>query len=334
MMSRGAEMEAMKSRINLTEYAAFQGYVLDRRASSRNSAVMDHPRGDKIIVGKGTDQHWIYFSVRDFGDNGSIIDFVQNRQGGSLGDVRIKLRPWLSGPPADHRPPSEAFVPSLQPVSRNLVAVRAQYLAMDPIQGHHDYLEHQRHIPPHYLTDDRFSERIRVDAYGNVVFPHWNREGICGFEIKNQGFTGFARGGEKGLWCSRPTAEDRILVVAETAIDALSYAALHQPPTARYVSTAGQISVYQRGLLESAFLKLPEDSEIILAMDNDPGGHSLAEQIQAVFAAIDAPGCVLRVHLPQNPGEDWNDALRASTGQERDAEVLPTPGSGLGKPSK
>ncbi len=54
--------------------------------------------GDKIIVAKGEDGHWVYFSVRDDRlDNGSIIDFEQSRQSGTLGDVRKALRPWLSG---------------------------------------------------------------------------------------------------------------------------------------------------------------------------------------------------------------------------------------------
>jgi hypothetical protein len=37
------ELESFKTNINLTEYAAASGYRLDRKASSRNSAVMVHP---------------------------------------------------------------------------------------------------------------------------------------------------------------------------------------------------------------------------------------------------------------------------------------------------
>ena len=72
------ELEDFKTEINLTEYAAGQGYVLDRRASSRNSAVMRRDDGDKVMIARGQDRHWIYFSVRDDADNGTIIDFVQN----------------------------------------------------------------------------------------------------------------------------------------------------------------------------------------------------------------------------------------------------------------
>lgn len=38
------ELEDFKTRVNLTEFATAQGYVLDRKASSRNSALMVHSR--------------------------------------------------------------------------------------------------------------------------------------------------------------------------------------------------------------------------------------------------------------------------------------------------
>lgn len=55
-LGRADELERFKTAINLTEYAAGQGYLLDRRASSRNSVVMRHPNGDKIVIARGEDQ--------------------------------------------------------------------------------------------------------------------------------------------------------------------------------------------------------------------------------------------------------------------------------------
>ena len=46
------ELERFKTAINLTEYAASQGYQLDKRASSRNSVVMRHPAGDKVVIAR------------------------------------------------------------------------------------------------------------------------------------------------------------------------------------------------------------------------------------------------------------------------------------------
>jgi len=54
--------------------------------------------GDKIIVKRDADGHYVNFSIRRDDDNGSIIDFVQYRQSFSLGAVRKELRPWLIHP--------------------------------------------------------------------------------------------------------------------------------------------------------------------------------------------------------------------------------------------
>ena len=88
------ELEKFKIDINLTEFAAARGYTLDRRESSRNSAIMRHPDGDKIIIAKAESGDWVYFSIRDDRDNGTIIDFLQHRGGGILGEVRKILRTW------------------------------------------------------------------------------------------------------------------------------------------------------------------------------------------------------------------------------------------------
>ena len=310
MQRRTEELEDFKSRINLSEYAAACGYRLDRKATSRNSAVMERGPGDKIIIALGADRHWIYFSVGEERDSGSIIDFVQNRQGGTLGDVRKELRPWLEGRSSEL--PRDAFLSTLEPASKDLIAVRARYEATKPIDGSHPYLENERSIPAEVLCDPRFAGRIRIDSFGNAIFPHWNQDGLCGYEIKNRNFTGFAPGGEKGLWGSRIGPDDSKLIIAETAIDALSYFALKDPPGARYISTAGALNPIQPTLILSAMNKLPPRSEVILAVDNDNGGVQLAAQISTTFGQMNVGGCALKTDLPSTPGQDWNDVLQAS----------------------
>ena len=311
MHRRAEELEDFKTRINLSEYAAACGYRLDRKASSRNSAVMVRSPGEKIIIARSVDRHWIYFSVGEERDSGSIIDFVQNRQGGTLGDIRKELRPWLEGRPSDSQT-SLDFLPALEPASRDLIAMRVRYETMKRIDGSHPYLENERRIPAEVLCHPRFVGRIRIDSHGNAIFPHWNQDGLCGYEIKNRNFTGFAPGGEKGLWGSRIGLEDSKLVVAETAIDALSYFALKDPPGARYVSTAGALNSVQPELILTAINKLRPRREVILALDNDNGGVQLAAKISNFFGKIDARGCILKTDLPTTPGQDWNDVLQAS----------------------
>jgi len=69
-MNRTIEIDLFKTEINLTAYAASCGYILDQKTTSRNSAVMVHHDGDKIVIARAKeDKHWVYFSVRDHNDN-------------------------------------------------------------------------------------------------------------------------------------------------------------------------------------------------------------------------------------------------------------------------
>lgn len=316
MMDRTDELEAFKTEINLSEFVASEGYVLDPKASSRNSAVMRHPKGDKIILARGTDRHWIYFSIGDNADSGTVVDFLQNRGGGNLGEIRKTLREWLSGArgvPAfsQNAGAQQCFALDLQPISRDLARVRADYHRCFQ-SDRYPYLENLRKIPLDVLTSRRFSGRILRDERQNTIFPHWNQEGVCGFEIKNENFTGFSPGGAKGLWCSRAIEGDTTLVITETAIDALSYAALKGKDGMRYVSTGGEISPQQGDLLRSAFLKLPRDGRVILALDHDPGGEKLGSRIQEIYNDLkDQHPLDLRLDQPTKAGTDWNDVLRS-----------------------
>lgn len=314
MMDRTEELEAFKTEINLSEFAASEGYVLDPKATSRNSAVMRHPKGDKIILARGTDRHWIYFSIGDNADSGTVVDFLQNRGGGNLGEIRKTLRDWLSGGRGvpefgESTGVQESFALNLQPISRDLARVRADYHRCFETDRH-PYLENFRKIPAEVITSKRFSGRILRDGRSNTIFPHWNREGVCGFEIKNEKFTGFSPGGEKGLWCSRAVEGDTALVITETAIDSLSYATLKGRDGMRYVSTGGEISPQQGDLLRSAFLKLPRDGQVILALDHDPGGEKLGSRIKEIYDELQNQHPLdFKLDQPAKAGADWNDVL-------------------------
>ena len=160
---------------------------------------------------------------------------------------------------------------------------------------------------------------MRIGEYGNVLFPHWNKDAsggkkLCGFEKKNSGFTGFSSHGMKGLWCSAATDQDRRMVVAETTIDALSYAALFGYDDARFFSIAGQMNPHQPALLNQAMQKMPAGSKIILAVDHDAGGDAIAEYIEPIYKhvrdTIGRTDLELVIDRPEIHGQDWNDVLR------------------------
>src|SRR5580658_7305433 len=166
------ELERFKKDIDLRAYAASQGYKLDPKESWRGSAVMRHAAGDKIIIKRDADSHYVYFSVRDDGDHGTIIDFASRRLGLSLGAVRKELRPWI-GMPSSALPP----YPALPKVAKDRLRVYREFARMLDAPKH-PYLEDERGIPAELLASDRFFSRIKIDARGNAVFPHFDADGL------------------------------------------------------------------------------------------------------------------------------------------------------------
>ncbi len=298
------ELDDFKRSVDLEAFAKSRGYVKDEKESGRMVSMLRHANGDKIAVKRAEDSgFWVYFSNRDSRDHGTIVDFLQWRGAGSLGDVRKILRAW-AGEGKESLLPPPTFAPALLPRSRDRGAVimaweAAHYRAAIP------YLI-GRGLGPDLLTMPRFVDCCRVDKRGNVLFPHYDKGGLCGFEIKNKNFTGFAAGGTKGLWVSRCCSSDRCLVFTESAIDALSFHVLNPSDSARYMSTGGTMNAQQGGLIRAAMEKMPPGSSVLLAFDNDAGGQKLAEEVRAL-----APSSVeVRRALPDH-GKDWNEALKA-----------------------
>jgi hypothetical protein len=307
-----AELERFKF-IDLRAYAAAQGYVLDRRASWRGSAVMRrHTDGDKIVIKRNEgDGHFVYYSYRRTEDNGTIIDFVQFRQNLTIGAVRKELRPWIGAPPV----PVPTFS-ALPATAKDRLAVETAYARMPEVRRH-PYLEGERALPASLLESDRFAGCIRMDVkpkikYPNAVFAHFDQQGLCGYEIKNVGFTGFSPGGTKGLFMSRTLKTDRRLAIFESAIDALSFAALFPDDRTRYASLAGKPTPMQKELIRAASALMPKSSVVTAAMDADAAGREMAEIVREAVKLTGRSDLQFEILEPQGGLKDWNDVLRSA----------------------
>jgi hypothetical protein len=300
-----AELDRFKSQINLSEYAVNLGYRIDRRQSSRNSVVMRHDNGDKVIIAKAENGHYIYFSVRDTSDNGTIIDFVQYRTQLNLGAIRKTLRPWIGASP----PPQNTryYQAKIATTAKDREGVIRGFAAMEPAVGH-AYLN-DRGLGDDVLQHERFAGRVFQDERGNAVFPHFDETGLCGYEIKNENFTGFARGGIKALWLSHFFPKDTDLVITESAIEALSHFAVHRDPAARYLSVGGSWSEEGGRLVLKALAEFP-GKRVKLAFNNDEGGkHMVKDLTKAIGNEASLSRLEVFPHLPATRGFDWNDVL-------------------------
>jgi hypothetical protein len=311
MRNQDGELNAFKREIDLREFAVSLGYEIDRRESWRGSTVMRRS-ADKIVVKRNGNGHYVFFSVRDDRDNGTVIDLLQRRQNLSLGAVRQILRPWIG------RPATSSQFPKLEPTGPDRMRVEGAYRRMADAHRF-SYLEHERCVPAAVLLLPRFAGRMRIDSLGNTVFPHFDAAGLCGYEIKNCGFTGFAAGGQKGLWISHTQPADRRLILTESAVDALSYAALFPDAEdqTRYASLGGKPSSRQSALVQATIAKLPAGAEIVAAFDADDAGRQLVEVIRVAVTSVAAGGgrsdLILKSQLPAKEGEDWNQVLQNAT---------------------
>lgn len=314
-MNRDQELEAFK-RLPINQVAAVFGYKIDRKKSSRHSAVMIRGVNDKIVCSTSSrDGHGIFFSVNDNSLKGSIIDLVQNVTGGNLGRVRVELRPFLDNPGMLPSSPQECGE-ELRPTSPDFLAVMARYSSFEVINEHQPYLCDERKIPIDMLLSERFHGRVRHDPVrGGVVFPHFGSPDgsldrvLTGYEIRGVDLNVFSKGGRKGLWPSNAFEQDERLCICESSIDALSYAVLKVgAKLSRFVSIGGQLNPEQPTLIASAIEKLPR-GEVVAAVDNDEGGDQLADKITAVFNKVGRSDLSLRIDVPEIRGIDWNKVL-------------------------
>lgn len=301
-------------QLPLPQFAAEQGYQFVARertsaghwrGSTASSVLMRHPTtDDKVVIRRDGDGHWVYFSVRDNSDHGTIVDFLQRRGSQSLGQVRLELRRWSGLTPvgAAQLPP---YSPPEHDRARKRAAITEAFQRLRTPTSNR-YLN-SRGIRPETLRGDRFQGAWLEDERGNVIFPHRDDPppgSVCGWEKKNRGFTGFSTDGDKTIWISRAKHGDTKLVVCEAAIDALSYHQLQPDDHARYASTAGSMGRRGEEFLRRAIERMPAGSTCVLATDRDLEGDKYAARIATFSTKVS----FMRHASPI--GKDWNDALK------------------------
>ncbi|MFY0601647.1 MAG: toprim domain-containing protein [Cyclobacteriaceae bacterium] len=297
------DFTSLKSKINLPEYAAFHGYEIKREKTTRHSIAMRKGSEDKIIISKRSGI-WIYFSVYDDQDHGTIIDFVQNRTGKIIPEIVQELRSWIS---------ADIQISHVRHSTINIKEKKAEPERIKRLFGlcrrvsANSYLA-GRGISPQALQCPRFSGRVFQDRFNNAVFPHFKDGQVCGLELKGENTGLFVRGSKKTLWRSNIKSSDNTLMIAETPIDAMSYQILHELKTAFYVATGGGFSAAQGKLISELTNKPSSIKNIKLITDNDKGGDALALKLLAVIRKSKYDGKLAR-DSPAIRGQDWNDVL-------------------------
>jgi len=302
------ELNRFKTNINLAEFATAFGYYKDKEKSSINAPVMRHENGDKIIIGKDrSDGHYIYFNPNDEGDSGTVIDFVKNRTGETLGYIRKRLRSWLHNPQPQENIPVKASTKDALRIANIWSAIEETTSPFDS------------HWGVHHVTLDRL-QRMRNVKRGKdheYYFALSDLNGICGIERRTREDKHIISGSTKGVFVDGEIKEAKEIVIFESPVDMISYMELHNQiyDTDRYyVCTMGSIGESAEKSLEAIF-DYNKDANIIVAVDNDQGGDTITEKIATILSRVD--GNISRASRHKPTTKDWNDDLKAEK-QERE----------------
>jgi Protein of unknown function (DUF3991)/Toprim-like len=164
------------------------------------------------------------------------------------------------------------------------------------------YLTKARALPVSIVARALRLGLIREGMQGTAWFVHQRGAAITGWEMRGPHYKGFVSGGSKGLFAFAMEPEPKRLAVCESAIDALSLAAIEGCDIATaYLSTGGGWGA--AGDHELMRLLTP-DTALIAAVDNGIGGDLLAGRL-AKLAAIAA----VSFDRLRPTTKDWNQQL-------------------------
>lgn len=110
-----------------------------------------------------------------------------------------------------------------------------------------------------------------------------------------------------------PKRTDTTLVLAESAVDALSYAALHFEKHTRYASFGGAISPRQLALIRAAIERLSLGAVVRIATDNDDEGADFAATIERLAAETRRRDLTV-ARAASVDAKEWNEVLLRAEG--------------------
>jgi hypothetical protein len=246
-----------------------------------------------------------FYDHANFKGGYGAIDLVMHVQArefkealGWLADSALEL------PPVPVRAPQPKIVERqpFQPPSTD----ESKWLAV------RQYLVEKRQLPVALVDELHIQGKIYADAKQNAVFLRQDIEGnLTGASLRgtynDSSFKGLATGSKReGGWFSFVQGEGQLqrIVLVESAIDALSAAALaDQPGRTMFVSTDGAGSVPTSWLRQQQ----QQGVEIVAAHDSDRPGEDMAWRLAAELGAV--------TRATPTVGKDWNEQLKGIASQ-------------------
>lgn len=325
--------EEMK-KLDIAEFAEkFYGFQRTQK-STKNSPSLKNGV-EHIVVKYHPDGKCTFFSPES-GKKGDIFNFVEWQQGCNFKEAQKHIKKFLGvydvsevsdqkikeTAKATFREKKSAAATKVS-VAKAPEGKKFDQTALEKLKAveEHKYLE-DRGIPSDILKHKRFYGTVLTDEWNNAVFPHMKDGKIVGYTKKNYKFNGFSEGGEKLLWRSNQFPQDNRLVIAESAIDALSKATFEfwNPKSAetffhtRFISIDGGMSQAAEEALKAEIMALPDKAEVVAAFDNDDQGRKYLEKVKGMCKEA-GKTCISAIPKVR---KDWNEILVAYRERENE----------------
>lgn len=277
-----------RRRIPLTDYLVSLGYELQKGEGLKYPVFYNKNTDDKLfIVNKDNPSQMGYQNQRNPADKGTLIDFVISRTDDGLifrtdSNVFKHVNNVLSnflGLSVEER---AKYKPS--PVIQNVKQTRnkGDFRKLISKLENRAFLFFREltdvEVKHHIFKNRIFNPNPEIEDSGyktNILFPLYDeKDDIVGISARNKDFKSLIEGSdkEKGFWRSNTPENVSTMIVAESAIDCLSFAALYKNPSqTMYVSGEGNFSEEQI----SGILALRDQKNIenfFLGFDNDKAG--------------------------------------------------------------
>ncbi|MBK7883450.1 MAG: toprim domain-containing protein [Chitinophagaceae bacterium] len=293
----------LEQKINLLEFAIYNGYNLDKSKSTRRNPVLKGGNGDVLVL-KHTDQNHTarYFNASEGSnttDRGNVIEFVKHRIG-SLFPSSANLSIYANVNKVLHEYlniPLEQKQYDFNKIPDNLIKeFDVNLYGLKKLNTTNEYLNKIRGISQETINQEVFKNRIFLNNYKGkeyVVFPFYGNDNktICGLNFKaenEQSKNALYSDKLKGVWTSKIPDKIETVFICEHPIDAISYSELYPSNNTLFVSTFGRPNDDQlstlTNILEANATKINSNTIFKTGFDNDFSGQSFALQNANFFS--------------------------------------------------
>ena len=262
------------------------GYFFNKKESSQTTQKYENDK-DTIIVKQSSSGDYIYFNAKNEKDCGTVIDFCKNRNidvKTITMDINANVKTITNAPNK-----TETAVGNFTDMFNKLETYDLPYLTKT------------RAIEPALIR--QFN--VKKDNHGNACFAHRLYENnsakkIVGWEVKNEGFTGFNSNGNRSIGIAKLGERIESIIICESFIDAMSYAQLKRTTNAVFVSTGGTLTEKQLTQIE-ALTSAYSNASVVIATDADSAGDAYAQRLLDAIRGAQRERALV--------GKDWNDEL-------------------------